>query len=71
MKMHGKVETYIHVFLTSALNRSESMASHPSRLINYAKALRYTLNKGLGGPLNRSGSGKEERRLSAFVNYKI
>jgi hypothetical protein len=55
MKAYGEVDVYIIVFLTSALVGGEWSPSRSGRFTS--------LDRGLGGPHDRSGRHKEEKIL--------
>jgi len=56
MNMYGGVETWLHAFLTSAMDGGEWLASRHGHFIP-GKSPRYILDRRLGGPQNRSGRG--------------
>jgi hypothetical protein len=61
MKAYGGTEVQLHALLTSdASGQLHAPASLPR-----GQVLQYTLDRKLGGPLSRSGSGGEEKKIPA------
>jgi hypothetical protein len=58
---YGVVKVQLHAFLTSALDRGESV-SRPSRFIPAEKSPRYPLDWRLGGSHSQSGSGGDKKK---------
>jgi hypothetical protein len=48
IKTYGIVDSYFHVFLTSAVVGDQRSASRPCRFTSQEKAHRYSLNRTLG-----------------------
>jgi hypothetical protein len=68
MKTYGRVDAYIHVFLTSALVGGVWSASRPGRFTSGERAPYIlwigSLDRRLGGPQYRSGRRGEEKNLA-------
>jgi hypothetical protein len=63
-KTHGGLGVKIHVLLTSELVRGIQSALCPDCFIPGETALRYPLDRRLGGPQKRSGRRGEEKNLA-------
>jgi hypothetical protein len=61
MKTYWGVELWLHA-LTSTLYEGECSVLRTGYLISKEKAPRYPLDKRLGGPQSRSGSGGEMKK---------
>jgi hypothetical protein len=59
VKTYGRVDVWIHIFLTSALAGGEWSASRPGRFTPGGNNPRYPLDRRLGGPQSRSGRRRE------------
>jgi hypothetical protein len=55
------MEVYPHAFLTSSLDGGKWSASRSGRFTLEVIAPRYSLDRRLGGPQNRSGCGGERK----------
>jgi hypothetical protein len=62
MNTYGTLEVELHAFLNSALHGGKRSASRPTALPP-EESRRYTLDRRLYGPQNRSGAGGEEKYL--------
>jgi hypothetical protein len=62
MEHEGKVEVWLHSFLTLALHVAEWSTSHP-QYFTPAREPRYPLNKRLGGPQSQSECYGAEKNL--------
>jgi hypothetical protein len=61
IKMYGWMEVEVHAFLTSALERTEGSASHPSYSVPGVRTT-HQVYKRLGGLSSRYGCGGEEEK---------
>jgi hypothetical protein len=55
MKAYGRVNVYVHIFLTSALAVGEWSASHPRRFTRRGNSPWYPLDRRLSGPQSQTG----------------
>ena len=63
MKVYEETEEWLYSFLTSALDECEWSDSLPGPYTSLRKSPRYSLNRRVGGPLNRSGRSFEKKNI--------